>query len=304
MDILQQGNNDPSSSFQCDPDCNSCTPGFEREGNNDHYNVSQAGYSSYSSSVSSMKSTSSPPSSETSTKDSSESGSDVKTDSSGVSSVAPESTSFQTMDEIQKNQGLTLPSDTSLLAKEWMRQLNLKLRGLNIRLESQRNILSSLSCQVSNDGNSVTDRIFYLQVSNFTPVSQLISNTCITFRVYWISNGWIWSHWRNCLVSLKQAQRRCKERIPWIIVVFHHDLSGWWLLSQSLHQSCILSSCCHLEWNEVKWSSKDILNKDIHICLMTWLSQLEYPPNRMNKCIPWASWIKSSWGDDWSCRTL
>lgn len=172
MDILQQSSSHPESSFQCDPDCNSCTPGFEREANNDHYNVSQAGYSSYSSSVSSMKSTSSPPSSEASTKDSSESGSDVKTNSSGVSSMVPESTGFQTIDEMQKNQELTLPSDTSLLAKEWMRQLNLKLRGLNSRLESQRNILSSLSCQVSNDGNSVADRIFYLQVSNLISVRQ------------------------------------------------------------------------------------------------------------------------------------
>lgn len=60
--------------------------------------------------------------------------------------------------------------ETALSAIEWRRQLNLKARDLNSRLESQRDLLTGLSCQMPSETNPFAERIFYLQVSSLLEI--------------------------------------------------------------------------------------------------------------------------------------
>jgi hypothetical protein len=48
--------------------------------------------------------------------------------------------------------------------------LNLKARDLNSRLESQRDLLTGLSCQMPSETNPFAERIFYLQVSSLLEI--------------------------------------------------------------------------------------------------------------------------------------
>ena len=66
------------------------------------------------------------------------------------------------------------PESRVMLSHEWRRQLNCKVHDLSSRMEVQRNLLMTLTCQAGSEAAS--DRIFFLQVSqtlfsNFAAIS-------------------------------------------------------------------------------------------------------------------------------------
>ena len=178
MNVLQEGK---IRKYECEPVYNS-----DKNGLHDRHNLIQRGFSSSSSSssVSSPKSSSSS-SCENSTLTFSSDITQVKsTDSSTAvpSMMADNHYSYSLGKDVAHAVNDSVNNkDITLLQIEWKRQLNLKIRDLSSRLESQRNILTALSCQVPSESNPFAERIFYIQVSTLETSMTSMMRTCLFF---------------------------------------------------------------------------------------------------------------------------
>ena len=158
MNVLQKNKASKDPPNTCDTD--SCGQDFKHEkGDNHCKNASQSTFLSALEAADTFKPTSPSLSDHTTSQSSVGSSDRFKGDQS--SSQVTSSCLFE-----DGNITGAFSNETTMLANDWNRQLMLKIQEMNYRLESQRGILNSLTCQVPNGVNPFHERIVYLQVSN------------------------------------------------------------------------------------------------------------------------------------------